>query len=38
LIGYTRGKITVRNRAGLERVACECYRLIQNESQRLAAS
>jgi CRP-like cAMP-binding protein len=36
LIGYARGKITVRNRAGLERVACECYRIIRDESQRLA--
>jgi CRP-like cAMP-binding protein len=36
LIDYARGKITIRNRAGLERVACECYRIIRNESQRLA--
>jgi hypothetical protein len=38
LIGYARGKITVRNHAGLERVACECYRIVRNESRRLAAS
>lgn len=36
LIGYARGKITVRNRAGLERAACECYRIVRNESRRLA--
>jgi hypothetical protein len=24
-ITYTRGRISVRNRAGLERASCECY-------------
>ncbi|MDO9335153.1 MAG: Crp/Fnr family transcriptional regulator [Caulobacter sp.] len=27
LIGYSRGTITVRDRAGLEAAACECYRI-----------
>ncbi len=27
LIRYTRGCITVTDRVGLERAACECYRL-----------
>lgn len=29
-IHYSRGQITVLDRAGLERVACECYRAIDN--------
>ena len=35
LINYSRGKVIVRNRAGLEHAACECYRIIRRESQRL---
>ena len=27
LIDYKRGKIRIRNRAGLETAACECYRM-----------
>jgi CRP-like cAMP-binding protein len=34
LIRYTRGKITVRDRAGLEQTACECYAHIQDEFVR----
>lgn len=35
MIRYTRGKITVLNREGLEATSCECYRLIQDEFARL---
>lgn len=28
-ISYTRGAVTIRDRAGLERAACECYRMIR---------
>lgn len=35
LIEYTRGKITITSRRGLEKVACECYRIIRNEYDRL---
>jgi CRP-like cAMP-binding protein len=35
LIRYTRGKITVVDRAGLEEAACECYRVLRDETDRL---
>ena len=35
LIGYSRGKVTIRNRAGLEKLACECYRNVRDEYRRL---
>jgi CRP-like cAMP-binding protein len=35
LITYHRGHITVKNRAGLERRACECYAVVKRESDRL---
>ncbi|HKG94428.1 MAG TPA: Crp/Fnr family transcriptional regulator [Gemmatimonadaceae bacterium] len=35
LIEYRYGKITIRDRAGLERVVCECYHIIRNETVRL---
>ena len=35
LIKYTRGKITVLDRAGLERASCECYRIIRSAYDRL---
>jgi CRP-like cAMP-binding protein len=35
LIDYRRGKVTVLDRAGLERTACECYRVAQNAMARL---
>lgn len=35
LIHYSRGKITVVNRSGLEARVCECYQVIKNEFDRL---
>src|SRR5450432_3438185 len=35
LIRYARGHITVLNRTGLERRACECYAVVKNEYDRL---
>lgn len=35
LIAYTRGRITVTDRPGLEAIACECYRIIASEFDRL---
>ena len=35
LIRYTRGIITVLDRARLEHAACECYRIIEDEFVRL---
>ena len=34
LIDYTRGRITILDRAGLEDVSCECYGLITDEYER----
>jgi CRP-like cAMP-binding protein len=33
LISYTRGLIPVLNRKGLEKAACNCYRIIKDESE-----
>ena len=38
LIRYSRGMITVVDREGLEEAACECYRTIEDEFDRLRAS
>jgi CRP-like cAMP-binding protein len=35
LIAYRRGMLTLRKRAGLEEVACECYRVVRQEFERL---
>ena len=38
LIRYNRGRVTVVDRQGLETAACECYRIIQGEFDRLIGS
>jgi CRP-like cAMP-binding protein len=35
LISYVRGTITILDRKGLERSACECYRVVMDEYDRL---
>jgi CRP-like cAMP-binding protein len=35
LISYRRGRITILNRSGLEAAACECYRIVKGEFDRL---
>jgi CRP-like cAMP-binding protein len=35
IIRYKRGRITVLDRAGLEKVCCECYRAVKKETDRL---
>jgi CRP-like cAMP-binding protein len=35
LIRYSRGRITIVDRQGLESVSCECYRIIKEEYDRL---
>lgn len=37
LIKYSRGRITILNRKGLEATVCECYRVVKNEYDRLLA-
>ena len=36
LIRYARGHITILDRGGLERTACECYQVVKTEYDRLA--
>lgn len=36
LISYTRGKISILDRKGIEKRACECYRVVKKETDRLA--
>ena len=35
LIKYTRGRIKILNRKGLEATVCECYRVVKDEYDRL---
>ena len=35
LIQYSRGSVTITNRKGLEKAACECYDLVKSEYERL---
>jgi Mn-dependent DtxR family transcriptional regulator len=35
LINYSRGHITVLDRSGLEKQACECYKVVKQEFKRL---
>jgi CRP-like cAMP-binding protein len=35
LIKYSRGRVTVLDRAGLEKRTCECYRVVKDEYDRL---
>jgi CRP-like cAMP-binding protein len=38
LISYSRGHLRVLDRAGLEAVSCECYRIVREESDGLSIS
>ena len=33
--GYTRGRVTIMDHAGLEEAACECYRVMRAEFDKL---
>jgi hypothetical protein len=35
LISYARGRITIRDRGGLEAAVCECYQVVKDEYDRL---
>jgi CRP-like cAMP-binding protein len=35
LIDYSRGHVTIKNRSGLEKAACECYSVVRKEFRRL---
>lgn len=35
LVSNSRGAITILDRPGLERLSCECYRVVKDEYERL---
>jgi hypothetical protein len=35
IIHYNRGRITIIDRAGLEKAVCECYRAVKSECDRI---
>lgn len=35
VIGYHRGRLSIRQRAGLEAAVCECYGILRSNLQRL---
>jgi len=35
IISYRRGRVSIRDRPGLERASCECYRVLRDQSDRL---
>lgn len=35
LVDYTRGRVAIADRAGLEEASCECYRVVQTQFERL---
>jgi CRP-like cAMP-binding protein len=35
IISYHRGRISIRDRRGLERASCECYRVLRDQLERL---
>ena len=35
MIDYSRGTITIRDRKGLEKAACACYKIIVRDYERL---
>jgi len=38
LVDYSRGKVRIRDRKGLEKAACECYQTVRDEFERLGIS
>jgi len=37
VIDYASGKATIRNRAGLQAPACDCYRIVRHEGKSVRA-
>jgi hypothetical protein len=38
LVSYSRGKINIRDRQGLEKVSCECYSMLRKQFEELGVS